>query len=412
MPRSTHSPFSDILKRYREVRALSRPDFATLVGLNGSYIHRLEKGNRKPSRKAVMAMAEALDLDEETVSTWLFAAGYGPLPASETATKIGRSRPPVSNREPFRTTAAGRRASLEAMGFDQGALNRLAQAVETSSVMERKRVATIVSAMLRLITESIESPVRSAVIPAAGPSYGGLISSQVKQRLLIRAIGEAVECGIHQIILVLAPEMDSYFFTPLKEAVEIQGIGMIDLRFCTQMRPDGLGDAILQAEALVGEQPFAVLLPDDVINPQLNRSTKTQQLRLMIDSFTTLPSSNLIAVTSVSKRKLPQYGVVEIGAGPANNGALPICRLIEKPDQAHAIVNSPKALGIVGRYLLQPQIFKVLRNLKKQRRHPLELTTALEHIREMQGTVRAFPLKGARRDLGEVFDQATHALSA
>jgi UTP--glucose-1-phosphate uridylyltransferase len=160
----------------------------------------------------------------------------------------------------------------------------------------------------------------------------------------------------------------------------------------------------------VGKQPFAVLLPDDVINSNTARSTTTQQLRFMIDAFQKVPGSNLVAVTPVSKRKMAKYGVAEIGEGPAIDGSLTIRKLIEKPDQTHSIISSPNALGIVGRYLLQPEVFDVLRNLRKQRPASLELTAALEVIREKDGGTRAFPLRGARRDVGEMFEQATEAL--
>ncbi|HYX30777.1 MAG TPA: sugar phosphate nucleotidyltransferase [Pyrinomonadaceae bacterium] len=407
--------FAEALRRYREAKGLSRADVASLVGLDASYIHRLEKSNRRPSRKAVLAMADALDLNDETVSTWLFAAGYGPLPISTEVNAAGDS-PTIetaahpAHRGASKTTAARQRAKLEAIGFEHGALNRLAQAVDVSSIKQRKRISAIVSAMLHTITDSLETRISRAVIPAAGRSYGGAMSSQTKQRLLIRAIAEAVGCGIHEIVLVLAPQMDNFFFTPLKEAFEITGVGLVNLRFCTQASPSGLGDAILTAEPLVGKQPFAVLLPDDVINSNTARSTTTQQLRFMIDAFQKVPGSNLVAVTPVSKRKMAKYGVAEIGEGPAIDGSLTIRKLIEKPDQTHSIISSPNALGIVGRYLLQPEVFDVLRNLRKQRPASLELTAALEVIREKDGGTRAFPLRGARRDVGEMFEQATEAL--
>jgi UTP--glucose-1-phosphate uridylyltransferase len=398
--------FAETLRRYREARTLSRNQLAGLVGLDGSYVHRLEMGNRRPSRTTVIAMADALELDADDTNKWLAAAGHGPLPISrETAAGIAVQvvRHGRGSADRQSSSAARRGVRFETLGLEQPILDRLSRAMDGAVPRERKRVAAIVSKTLHLLTQSLEISVHTAVIPAAGGSHL-LVGKHVMQRMLLRAIGEAAACGIHEVILVLAPQTEEHFHTPLKEALEVAGVQTVNLRFCIQPQANGLGDAILSAEQLVGVRPFAVLLPDDVLGTRPGRASHGEELRLMINAFGNLLNTHLMAVTGVSKRNMAKYGIVEVGVGEAIHGTLPIARLIEKPEATHPIIHSDHALSIVGRYLLQPSIFGVLRKLSKQPR--LELTTALEMLRTSGEQIRSFPLHGTRRDFGAVLGQA------
>jgi len=410
MEKKLENAFAEILRRYRETADLSRTGLASLVGLDGSYIHRLEMGNRRPSRDTVIAMAEALDLDASDTNRWLAAAGHGALPISDEVGSIRHERGLNVNKDPStRANAVRWGTKLEAIGLEEATLRRLIQAIEVAPAKERRRISTLVSTTLRLLTEGLEAPVHMAVIPAAGGSHRPL--ADVMQRLIVRAIGEAIECGIHQIVLVLAPEMEQSFYTPLCESLDLTGVGMVDLRCVIQPLPDGLGSAILKAEEHVGEQPFAVLLPDDVLNTRENRLAKIRQLQMMVDALGKLKGANLLAVTPVSKRKMRQYGIVQLADG-LTAGTYPVLQLIEKPETTDSIVNLPNTVGIVGRYILQPEIFGALRTVQKLGGRRLELTAALEYLRKSKREIRAVPLKGARKDLGEILGQATDLIDA
>lgn len=401
--------FGEVLRRYRESQSLTRVELASIVGLNASYVHRLEMGNRRPSRKTVIAMAVALKLDASGTNKWLIAAGHGPLPISqlpESAAEING----VDRTGSVKVTAAGWGARLEKLGLESQTLGRLSRALDTADPMERRKTAAIVSRTLLVATRGLEANLRTVVIPAAGGSYRHRrLPEYVLQRLLIRAIREATDCGIYQVILVLAPHTQEWFYLPLKEALAT-GSPQIELKICVQEHPKGLGDAILLTEKMVGPRAFAVILPDDFVNAAgSKRSARGQQLQYIIDCFTNVNNSSLVAVTAESIRKMPQYGIVELGSEPVMNGTRPVQKLIEKPKHTNAILRSPRAFSIVGRYILQPDIFGFLKKLQKQdlQKQNLELTTALELARESGRTIRAVPLKGTRKDFGEVINKAT-----
>ena len=400
--------FAQVLKRYRESAGLSRQAFAGLMGLDASYIHRLEKGNRRPSSRTVRAMATTLDLDGESLNKWLIAAGHAPMPLSKglsSATRIGEGLEVNSEPSP---NLRSQRLGIEALGLEEPTINRLERALRNASVHEQKRVASLISGTLQIATESLETPVRVAVIPAAGGGHR-LLKSHFTQRLLLRVITEAAWCGITDIILVLAPEMEEAFYRPIKESLEVFSLPFLRVRPCIQQQPLGLGGAVLDAEELVGNQPFAVLLPDDVLETRENRFARVLQLQLMMDAFAKLKGTSLLAVAAVPRRKMPSYGVVE--AGRTVNGTMPILKLIEKPDPTAAIIQSPNALSIIGRYLLQPEIFAALRRIIRQGQPPFELTTALEILRQAGKPISGFPLRSTRYDVGAAIGETKNLIS-
>jgi dTDP-glucose pyrophosphorylase/transcriptional regulator with XRE-family HTH domain len=398
--------FGQMLKNYRQTAGLDRKKLAELVGLNPSYVFRLENESRHASRRTVLSMAEALGLDGETVNEWLIAAGHGPIPLlPETATipQKRKSASPVHAEAPDRK-AAGRGKWLERIGFEEAVLARLIKSMETATADERLRTGAVLSKTMRRMADTLESPVRTVVIPVAGDKHR-LVGPYVLQRLVIRAIGEAIECGIQEVILVLTPGTQDALFLPLKEMLVVT-TPQLTLTYCVQPEARGLGSAILEAANQVGENPFAVILPDDVLDAGSRRASDLRELKYMIDAWRETDATNLVAVTSVSKRKMPKYGIVEVSKAATGKQTLPINRLIEKPDPDHAIIQSPHALSIVGRYLLQPSILMALRELKKQQPAKLELTAALQLLRNANHEIRAFLVKGLRRDFGEVIEQA------
>jgi UTP--glucose-1-phosphate uridylyltransferase len=223
-------------------------------------------------------------------------------------------------------------------------------------------------------------------------------------------IGEAAEAGIRKIVLVLAPGSVEPLYRPIKEALDLMVVPSLEHCSCEQARPEGLGDAVLQAEALVGRGPFAVLLPDDVLREPGPRKTHATEFHRMMEAIAQLEEGQVVAVHHVPKSKMPHCGVARLAAKEVMPRIFPIEELIEKPDPSHPICRGERAYGIVGRYLLQPAIFKALRALKKKGLRPLHITAALEHLRREGQGVYAFKVEARREDIGEALDQAGELL--
>jgi UTP--glucose-1-phosphate uridylyltransferase len=200
--------------------------------------------------------------------------------------------------------------------------------------------------------------------------------------------------------------MTEPLYTPLQEALELAVVPSITIQCCEQPQPEGLGDAILQAEALVSNESFAVLLPDDIVRERIGRTVYPRELRRMMESFRHLEHPHLVAVTPVSKSKRAHCGVAKLAAKEVMPRIRPMMQLIEKPSAKHPISRSPRAMGIVGRYLLQPSIFPALHKLRDKKKLPLHLTDALEQLRQAGEHIYAFELEAKREDVGEILGQA------
>jgi UTP--glucose-1-phosphate uridylyltransferase len=403
--------FGRLLGQAREAAGLSRDALAQRVGLDTSYIYRIETGARRPSREATLTLAEALGVEGESLNKWLLAAGYAPMPLltmvrGAVRTRGARRRAASESERTADWDSARWAEWLEAMGLQEAAIRRLLRAMETADAPGRQEAARTISAAISRAAEALEAPAHKAVIPAAG-GHHQIIASHVMQRLLLRSIAEATESGITDIILVLAPGMTDSLYTPLKDALELAVAPSIKLQCVHQPSLDGLGDAILQTEELIGKEPFAVLLPDDVVRERIGRAAYPRELRRMMDTFSQQDCAHLVAVASVPKSKMPQCGVAKVAAKEIISNVFPVSQLVEKPDLSHPIFRSERIHGIVGRYLLSPDIFRTLRKLKEKKERPVQITTALEHLRQEGQSVCAFELKAARQDLGEVLEQAS-----
>jgi UTP--glucose-1-phosphate uridylyltransferase len=188
---------------------------------------------------------------------------------------------------------------------------------------------------------------------------------------------------------------------PLKDALDLLAARSVGIRFCVQARSEGLGDAILHAESVAGTEPFAVILPDDVVGDRSRRTTHLRELRHMTETFRELQQSHVLAVTTVSKTKMSRCGVAELPAQEVLPGVRPVNRLLEKPARISAPRGDNRLVGIAGRYVLHSEVFDALRMLKKSRQRPVELTHALEELRRAGRPVYAYEIGARRHDLGE-----------
>ena len=163
---------------------------------------------------------------------------------------------------------------------------------------------------------------------------------------------------------------------------------LADLHYIRQKEPLGLGHAILKAEKHIGNEPFAVLLGDDII-----RNGKPATLQLMEGFEKT--NCSVIGVEEVPLNKIDKYGVVEV----LETDPLEIKNMVEKPKQGDA----PSNLGIIGRYALTSEIFECLHRTEKGHGGEIQLTDALKLLLEKQ-KMYAKKIDGVRYDVGDKFN--------
>jgi UTP--glucose-1-phosphate uridylyltransferase len=162
---------------------------------------------------------------------------------------------------------------------------------------------------------------------------------------------------------------------------------MADIHFIRQKETKGLGHAVLCARTYIGDEPFALLLGDDIVVSQ------TPCLKQLLDIHRR-QSGSVLAVESLAREQLQAYGVV--APGPTVELGLHIVRdLVEKPRPEDA----PSQLGILGRYVLEPQIFEILARTPPGKNGEIQLTDALREL-VRQRPIYAWEFKGKRYDVG------------
>ena len=255
------------------------------------------------------------------------------------------------------------------------------------------------------------SPIRKAVIPAAGLGTRFLpVTKAVPKELLPLfdkpliqyAVEEAVSSGIEEIVLVTSGDrksLDRYFQPDLQLEQSLRGkvapelleqvtnLGrMARVSSVLQEQPLGLGHAVLTARDAVGDEPFAVILPDDVIfhtTPALSQMLEVYHRR----------RGGVIAVEEVPPERVSSYGVID-GESLSNDESR-IRGLVEKPAPEQA----PSNLAIVGRYILPSAVFDALERTKPGAKGEIQLTDGLALLLESH-PLFAYTLKGERHDGG------------
>jgi len=263
------------------------------------------------------------------------------------------------------------------------------------------------------MNKKTRTEIRKAVIPAAGlgTRFLPVTKSMPKEMLPIidkpvihYVVEEAIDAGIEDIIIITgrgkraiedyfdaAPELEMQLKKQNKtDALEnIRKIAdFSSIHYIRQKEPNGLGDAILKAEKHIGNEPFAVLLGDDIIVH--NESCMGQ----LMSKYSQLKSS-IIAVERIPPEKISSYGVVKgTRFGP---DLLKVQDIIEKPrpDQA------PSDLGAVGRYVFVPEIFDCLKRTSPGFGNEIQLTDAICRLLKNHHSVYAYKFKGKRYDTGD-----------
>jgi UTP--glucose-1-phosphate uridylyltransferase len=226
----------------------------------------------------------------------------------------------------------------------------------------------------------------------------------VDKPLIQYAVEEAVAAGITELIFVtnsskraIEDHFDSNFEleATLKERGKqdlldiVEGIlpAGISCAYIRQKSPQGLGHAVLCAKQLVMNEPFAVLLADDLID-----GGQQSCLKQMIDQFT-VKQASIIAVQKIHQAETKKYGIVDVAA--SDEKLAPIRGIIEKPLPQHA----PSNLGVVGRYILTPHIFTLLQNTHRGSGGEIQLTDAIAQLLQNE-KVYAYQFTGKRYDCG------------
>jgi UTP--glucose-1-phosphate uridylyltransferase len=256
--------------------------------------------------------------------------------------------------------------------------------------------------------------VRKAVFPAAGLGTRFLpaTKAQPKEMLVLvdkpiiqYGVEEAVQSGVSNIVIVtgrgknaiedhfdVAVELESYLQQRGKaeQLAEIRKITeLIKVAYVRQGEPLGLGHAVLVTKSLIGEEPFAVILGDDVIDAE------PPALRQMIDVFDRVGGPVLL-VERVPKEDVSSYGIVAIDeSSDLGPGVHRITELVEKP----RLEEAPSNLAIIGRYILTPDIFPALESVAADRTGEIQLTNGLRALLR-QRPIYACEVAGVRHDTG------------
>lgn len=224
----------------------------------------------------------------------------------------------------------------------------------------------------------------------------------VDKPLIQYAVEEAVDCGLKEIIIVINPGKEAIqrYFEPspeLEQALKEKGkegllaqvkniSAMADFHFVIQEEPLGLGNAVLVAEEAVGDEPFALFLPDDIIE---GKPSAMEQMLAIYERH----GSSVVAVEQVPREAISSYGIVD--AREVEQRVYEVLGLIEKPHPDEA----PSNLGIVGRYILMPQIFQALKNTEPGALGELQITDGMATLLKSQ-PIYAYEFQGKRHDVG------------
>ena len=163
---------------------------------------------------------------------------------------------------------------------------------------------------------------------------------------------------------------------------------MVDIHFIRQKEPKGLGHAIQCAKTFVGDEPFAVLLGDDIVYNE-----EKPCLKQLIDCYDEYKTS-VLGVQTVSEKDVNKYGIVD--GLHIEHRVYKVKGLVEKP----AVEEAPTNVAILGRYIITPQIFKVLENTKPGKGGEIQLTDALLTLMEEEA-MYAYDFEGTRYDVGD-----------
>ena len=266
----------------------------------------------------------------------------------------------------------------------------------------------------------MKQKVRKAIIPAAGLGTRFLPATKALAKEMLPIVDtptiqyiiqEAVDSGIEEILIITNSNkhaMENHFDKSyelearLTESGKMEQVKMIqdiadmaNIYYIRQKEPKGLGHAVLCAKSFIGDEPFAVLLGDDVVV-----NDKKPALRQLIDAYIQKEAS-VVGVQTVEHKDVNKYGIVRPSKSHIVECAGRLVKLsdmIEKPP----INEAPSDLAVLGRYVLTPKIFELLETQSKGTGNEIQLTDAIKRLMDIQA-VYAYDFEGIRYDVGDKF---------
>ena len=262
--------------------------------------------------------------------------------------------------------------------------------------------------------------VRKAIIPAAGLGTRFLPATKAQPKEMLPIVDkptiqyiieEAVASGIEEILIITGRNkkcIEDHFDKSVELEMELEKghkdellemvrniSDMVDIHYIRQKEPKGLGHAILCARAFVGNEPFAVLLGDDVVDSEV------PCLKQLMDCYKEYKTT-ILGVQTVKHEEVNKYGIVD--GIHIEDRVYKVKKLVEKP----SVEEAPSNVAILGRYIITPQIFDILQNTEPGKGGEIQLTDALQTLIESEA-MYAYNFEGRRYDVGDKlgFLQAT-----
>ncbi|MHA3049437.1 UTP--glucose-1-phosphate uridylyltransferase GalU [Acinetobacter sp. ANC 4641] len=258
--------------------------------------------------------------------------------------------------------------------------------------------------------------IKKAILPVAGLGTRFLPASKSIPKEMVTVVDrpaieyvvrEAVEAGIEQIILVThssKASIENYFdrnfelettleqkqkWDLLAEIRQIvpEHVSIVSVR---QPQPLGLGHAVLCAKSVIGDEPFAVLLPDVLVKSQ----TEQNDLAQMAARYQQVQAAQIM-VEAVPEHLVDQYGIVDVNTAPVEGQSIVMQGIIEKP----AVGTAPSNLSVVGRYILPAKIMQLLQQTPKGAGNEIQLTDAIAMLQQTD-VVEAYRMSGVTFDCG------------
>ncbi|SNX55043.1 UTP--glucose-1-phosphate uridylyltransferase GalU [Thermoanaerobacterium sp. RBIITD] len=254
--------------------------------------------------------------------------------------------------------------------------------------------------------------IRKAIIPAAGLGTRFLPATKAQPKEMLPIVDkptiqyiveEAVNSGIEDILIITGRNkraIEDHFDKSVELELELKKKGkenllnlveditnMVDIHYIRQKEPKGLGHAIYCAHTFVGDEPFAVLLGDDIVD------AKVPVLKQMIEQYDRYNCS-IIGVQEVPQDDVDKYGIVDVNL--IDGRLYRVNNLIEKPKKEEA----PSRMAILGRYIISPRIFEILEDTKPGAGGEIQLTDALKTLLNYEA-IYAYNFEGKRYDVGD-----------
>lgn len=254
--------------------------------------------------------------------------------------------------------------------------------------------------------------VRKAIIPAAGLGTRFLPATKAQPKEMLPVVDkptlqyiieEAVDSGIEEILIITGrnkKSIEDHFDRSIELEIELEKKGktkmleevrkiseMADIYYIRQKEPKGLGHAVSCARSFIGDEPFAVLLGDDIVY------SEKPCLKQMIEVYNEYKTT-ILGVQEVAKSEVSKYGIVEGKA--IEKGVYKVKDLVEKPK----VEEAPSNVAILGRYILSPDIFEILENTPPGVGGEIQLTDALKSLSKVEA-VYAYVFEGKRYDVGD-----------